>query len=403
MPVPINHTVLLQPLRAESGRQRSIRDARKALETRGLWGPNQQMGNRWPVGCVALEITQRCNLDCDVCYLSRHAETVRDIPLPLLLERIDAIRHHFGDGTNVQVTGGEPTVRNPEVLLEVVRRIYELGMRPTLMTNGVLLNRSWLNALVRAGLADIAFHVDTTQNRSGYDTEEALNRVRRRYIDLVSDFPIAVYFNTTVWAGNVHQLPGLVRFFIKHATVVRIASFQLQADTGRGRLKKRHPTVTQDAVKHQIERGTGTPLNFDNLLVGNPKCSRTAICMIVNGRVHDALDDSQLVGRVQAATPRIPWIRVRPLQTAVFLLRQMLRHPQLSGTMIRWASTKFASMKWDLLKSRGHLEVQSYLIHGFMDSDYLDPDRLATCAFKTMTPNGPVSMCLFNAGRDSSF
>ena len=403
MPKQINHMGLRQPLRVESGRQRSMRDARKALQTRGLWGHNQQMGNRWPVGCVALEITQRCNLDCDVCYLSSHAETVVDIPVPVLFERIDAIRHHFGDGTNVQVTGGEPTVREPEVLLKVVRRIYDLGMRPTLMTNGILLNRSWLSALVQAGLTDIAFHVDTTQKRSGYETEDALNRVRRRYIDMASDLPIAVYFNTTVWAGNIRQLPGLVRFFVKHAKVVRIASFQLQADTGRGRLERRHPNVTQDTVKHQIEKGAGTSLNFDNLLVGNPKCSRTAICMIANGRVYDALDDPQLVGRIQTDTPRIPWIRARPMQTAVFLLRRMLRQPQLRGAIMRWASTKFAAMKWDLLKSRGHLEVQSYLVHGFMDSDHLDPDRLATCAFKTMTPKGPVSMCLFNAGRDSFF
>ena len=46
------------------------------MQTMGLWGPNQLMGHRWPVGCIALEITQRCNLDCSVCYLSPYAEKV---------------------------------------------------------------------------------------------------------------------------------------------------------------------------------------------------------------------------------------------------------------------------------------------------------------------------------------
>ena len=246
------------------------------MQTMGLWGPNQLMGHRWPVGCIALEITQRCNLDCSVCYLSPNAETVGELALKNLLDRIDAVHRYFGPGTNVQITGGEPTVRKSRDLLKIVGRISDLGMHPTLMTNGIRLNRPLLKALVRAGLADIAFHVDTTQQRNGYDTEKALNAVRRRYIAMASNLPIAVYFNTTVWRGNMHQIPGIVNFFTANAAIVRIASFQLQADTGRGRMGKRHRAITQTAVIKQIAKGAGIPLNFDNLLVGNPRCSRTS-------------------------------------------------------------------------------------------------------------------------------
>ena len=55
--------------------------ARDAMQRSGCAGPGQQMGSRWPIGCVALEITQRCNLDCTLCYLSENSESVRDIPL----------------------------------------------------------------------------------------------------------------------------------------------------------------------------------------------------------------------------------------------------------------------------------------------------------------------------------
>ncbi|MGQ0591164.1 MAG: hypothetical protein ACT4QB_00555, partial [Gammaproteobacteria bacterium] len=50
------------------------------LEEAGCYGPGQIGGRRWPIGCVSLEVTQRCNLDCSLCYLSEHSEAVRDIP-----------------------------------------------------------------------------------------------------------------------------------------------------------------------------------------------------------------------------------------------------------------------------------------------------------------------------------
>lgn len=46
----------------------------------GQWTPSQALGRRYPIGCVALEITQRCNLDCTLCYLSENAEAVKDTP-----------------------------------------------------------------------------------------------------------------------------------------------------------------------------------------------------------------------------------------------------------------------------------------------------------------------------------
>ena len=98
-------------------------------------------GRRWPIGYVALEVTQRCNLDCTACYLSEHSEAVKDIPLEELFRRIDLIFDHYGPHTNVQVTGGEPTLRNREELVAIVRKVSRKGMRPALVTNGIRAKR----------------------------------------------------------------------------------------------------------------------------------------------------------------------------------------------------------------------------------------------------------------------
>src|SRR4030088_459428 len=112
-----------------------IRGRRRMVET-GQWDGAQCMGRRWPIGCVALEITQRCNLDCTACYLTDHSEAVKDIPLEEVFRRIDLIFDHYGPHTNVQVTGGDPTLRRREELVAIVRRISQKGMRPALFTNG---------------------------------------------------------------------------------------------------------------------------------------------------------------------------------------------------------------------------------------------------------------------------
>lgn len=365
----------------------------------GIWDKNQQMGNRWPVGCIALEITQRCNLNCIACYLCESAESIKDPPLEEIFSRIDQIYRYYGRKTNIQVTGGEPTLRVTTELLAIVRRVQERDMHATLMTNGIQINRPLLVDLVKTGLTDIAFHVDTTQQRKGYSSETALNPIRRRYIELTRGLPLTVYFNTTVYKDNFHEIPALVRFFRRQADTVRIAAFQLQADTGRGILGKRDVGITQQAVLEQIKTGAGTSVNFNNLIIGNPRCNRCGICLAVNGNLYDLLDDPRLVKRIHAATPHIAWLRNRPRATIGLLLRWLARHPSYLLPVGLWGLRKLWSFKKDLLVAGGRIHALAFLVHGFMDAEALDCERVQSCAFKTMTVTGPVCMCVYNADR----
>ena len=180
----------------------SLREARARISAAGQWTPSQALGRRFPIGCVALEITQRCNLDCTLCYLSENAEAVKDTPLDELHRRIEDVFTRYGSHTDVQVTGGEPTLRKSSDLVEIVRHIADRRMRPALFTNGIRAKRDLLAELSAAGLVDVAFHVDLTQERRGYDTEGALNEIRKVYIDRARGLPLNVIFNTSVFAVN---------------------------------------------------------------------------------------------------------------------------------------------------------------------------------------------------------
>ena len=374
--------------------------ARRRMESTGQWRKGQPMGRRFAVGCVALEITQRCNLDCSLCYLSENSEAVLDLPLAEVLRRIELIHAFYGRNCDVQVTGGDPTLRRRDELVAIVRRIAALGMRPTLMTNGIRATRPLLAELAQAGLVDVAFHVDDTQQRKGYADEPALNALRREYIERASGLGIAIMFNTTVHGGNFEHVPVLARFFVEQADAVRLASFQLQAETGRGRGGARPAQITPEGVARQIEQGVDTRLSFETP-VGHRRCNRYAAALVAAGRAHDLLDDPALVGDVLEAAADLVDDRRSPARALRRHARWAAMQPWLWRRGLGWATRKLWAMRGDLLRSRGRVNKLSFLIHNFMDACALERDRIEACVFMAMTAQGPVSMCLHNARRDS--
>ena len=247
------------------------------MKSVGQYLKGQAAGRRWSIGCVSLEITQRCNLDCTLCYLSDVSEAVKDTPLWEIFRRIDMIYRHYGPGTDIQISGGDPTLRNRAELVKIVKHIRQYDMQCSLFTNGILATRDLLTELAAAGLTDVAFHVDLTQERKGYATEVSLNEVRLKYIERARGLGVNIFFNTTVHAGNFQEIPQLVQFFIKHAGDIDLASFQIQADTGRGVLRERGFFITQKTVMDQINAGAGIKINYDIPMIGHPKCNKIAV------------------------------------------------------------------------------------------------------------------------------
>src|SRR5262245_51243722 len=372
---------------------------RLRLRRAGAWAPNQIAGRRWAIGCVSLELTQRCNLDCTLCYLSEHAEVVRDPPLEELYRRIALIHEQFGPATDIQLSGGEPTLRRREDLVALAARIRALGMRSSLFTNGIRATRALLTELAAAGLSDVAFHVDTTQRRKGYASEAALNALRDEYIARARGLPLAVFFNTTVHDGNLHEVPMLAAYFAGRADVVRMASFQLQAKTGRGVLGARE-AVSPEGVAEHIQAGLGAALSFDAFRVGHPRCNRYATALIVGGRAHDAFFDRDFAVDFMRRTAGMRIDRVTPLAGLRSLLRAACTSPPLALRTAAWLGRILWRAKWDLLRARGRVGKLSFFIHNFMDARRLESERIDSCVFMAATAQGPMSMCTYNARRD---
>jgi uncharacterized radical SAM superfamily Fe-S cluster-containing enzyme len=347
-----------------------------------------------------VEITQRCNLDCTLCYLSEHAQALLDPPLDALLARIDAIADRYGPGTDVQISGGDPTLRPLPDLLAIVRHLRSRGLRGALLTNGIRATRPLLAALAEAGLADVAFHVDLTQQRKGFTAEADLDRVREDYLERARGLGLQVFFNTTVFDGNLDEVPHLVRFFVRHADLVRFASFQIGADTGRG-VHGRHGRVTQAAVIDAIQRGAGAPLAFDTFVPGHPRCNRAAMALVVAGRCIDLLDDPVLAQAALARTVDVEARRDRPWRTAAAFGVALARQVDLWPRAARWVGRAVRRSMAPRVARGARIGKLTFFVHGFMDANALEQERLDTCVFAAATPAGFMPMCEFNARRDA--
>ena len=362
---------------------------------------NQVLGRLQTIGCVAVEITQKCNLDCTLCYLSEHSQAVQDIPIEEVYRRLDDVVKHFGKGAHVQITGGDPTLRKHTELIEIVRYARNIGLYPALFTNGIAATAELLKTLAAAGLCDVAFHVDTTQKRQGFADEIGLNAIREEYIQRARGTGLNVIFNTTVHKDNFAEIPALVEFFKSHADVVGLASFQLQAETGRGEWGSRDVIISQKTVQRQLESGLQQELPWDVMQVGHSECHNYLPMMIVNDRAFPLADDKVFFADFIRDFSDINWDRHdHPLKLIGSFLWATLLRPVWWPRLLKRLAKYVRSMGLDFIKARGRAHKLTFFVQNFMDASALNMERVHACSFMVMTAQGPVSMCEHNARRD---
>ena len=109
-------------------------------------------------------------------------------------------------------------------------------------------------------------------------------------------FLLCRVFNTTIFTENIHELPSIVTFFRDHADVIGLASFNLQAETGRGELGSREALVSLASVKKVVESVAKKPLPWDAVRVGHQNCHTYLPTLVVNKGLYPVVEDAALVG-----------------------------------------------------------------------------------------------------------
>ena len=208
--------------------------------------------------CVLLELTNRCNLSCPVCFASAGEQTPHDLSVEEIGKQYDLLMEHGGP-FNIQLSGDEPTLR------EDLDKIIALGKEKgftffQLNTNGVRIAEEvgYAEHLAKAGVSVVFLQFDGLDDEI-YQTLRgaALTGTKLRAIENCKAAGLPVVLVPTVAPGvNDHALGDILRFALAHAPHVRGVHIQPISYFGRCGLEVPEKRLTIPAVLRRIEEQT---------------------------------------------------------------------------------------------------------------------------------------------------
>ena len=118
---------------------------------------------RKPAGLAIVEITERCNLTCPMCY-AYSSPSERDYSLEEIEMRLDQLIAVEGKGISIQLSGGEPSVRKD--LDKIAALVKSKGFEHIeMVSNGIRLAREadFAEKLVQWGFTSVYLQFDSTR------------------------------------------------------------------------------------------------------------------------------------------------------------------------------------------------------------------------------------------------
>ncbi len=254
-----------------------IADARKAEKgcpyDCGLCEAHERRGC-----CVLLEVTGRCNLCCPVCFAGAGEAGSRDVPMEELERRMDYLMAHGGP-FNLQISGGEPTVRND--LPEIIRMGKEKGFTFfQLNTNGLRLAEEpgYAETLKEAGLSCVFLQFDGVDD-AVYEVlrDRALWRKKQAAIDACERAGLGVILVPVVTPGvNEDQVGKILSYAVSRMPVVRGVHFQPISYFGRCLKAQGSYRITIPRLLSLMEEQTKGQMRASHFTGGNatnPYCT----------------------------------------------------------------------------------------------------------------------------------
>ncbi|MFK5954366.1 MAG: radical SAM protein [Desulfobacterium sp.] len=186
--------------------------------------------------CTALlEITWRCNLHCPVCFADSGG-SVADPEMHQIKTWYEQIKQQTGGGCNIQLSGGEPTVRDD--LPDIIRMGKDMGFPfIQLNTNGLRLaeDKNFVKQLKQSGLDSVFLQFDGVDDSVHFKLRgKILQGIKERAIVNCSEQGLGMVLVPTLVPGvNDHQVGDIIRFGLARSPHVRGVHFQPVSYFGR--------------------------------------------------------------------------------------------------------------------------------------------------------------------------
>jgi hypothetical protein len=349
--------------------------------------------------CTALiEVTQRCNLRCRFCFADAGNNPGADPALEDLKKQFDRLFASAGP-CNVQLSGGEPTLRDdlPEIVILGRSEGFPFIQ---IDTNGLRLSEdpSYVKALKAAGLASVFLQFDGMDDNVYRKLRgRELLREKRLAIEHCAENGMGVVLVPTLVPGvNTDQIGAIIEFALQELPAVRGVHFQPVSYFGR------YPSppgdedrITIPEVITEIETQTGGRLGARHF---KPPGCENALCSFHGNFV------------LQPDGELSPWTRCqsdecccKPVEAAEgaaksrrFVTQFWSRPKEEQSSSVKGSAPSLGA--WDdfLIRARTHSLCVSGM--AFQDAWTLDLDRLRDCCIHTVHPDGRlIPFCAYNA------
>jgi len=367
---------------------------------------------RKPAGLAILEITERCNLTCPMCY-AYSSPAGRDYSLEEIEKRLDQLIAVEGKGISLQLSGGEPSVRKDlNVIAAMVKRKGFAHLE--MVSNGIRLARDpdFAEKLVEWGFTSVYLQFDSTRPDDIVTLRgEDLWEVRVKAIAALERVKLPSTLAVSLYDGlNTDQIAQSIHFAWEHPDTVCAIAFQAATPFGRFEVNPReavdnnsdgHVSVQSKPRKLRmpdilqlIEEQTGISQDlFFPVGEGSPLCNAFTLLKYTKHGYRPIAPNFTLQEFMEVMGPR-------PNMTLRMLTRgraAVLPHIVSNiGGSLKLVKTLWPHIGADpsFLTNRKTLTL---FVKPFMDESDIDMSRIERCCFHNASPRGIMSFCALNA------
>jgi molybdenum cofactor biosynthesis enzyme MoaA len=177
---------------------------------------------RMPLYEVRLSVDGRCNYSCIYCGPFADGKKALGYGSITFEQTENVGRLVSRYGFHVQITGGEPSVRDD--LDEIVFALDRSGVEDIgLSTNGSRINEEYMTRMIRNGLKEVHFHIPSLDQET-YERTVGNPKKVGEVIDLslYSKGQIKVEYNTPVTPVNISTLGDLLDFCLNNSINIKL-------------------------------------------------------------------------------------------------------------------------------------------------------------------------------------
>jgi len=361
---------------------------------------------RKPAGLAIIEVTERCNLTCPMCY-AYSSPSERDYSLEEIETRLDQLIEVEGKGISLQISGGEPSVRKD--LDQIAAMVKRKGFgQLEMVSNGIRLAREpeFAQKLVDWGFTSVYLQFDSTRPEDIIKLRaEDLWDVRVKAIAALERVHLPSTLAVSLYDGlNTDQIQQVISFAWQHPDTVCAIAFQAATPFGRfqvdntdeGEPKEQPPLrkLRMPEILKLIEEQAGVSQDlFFPVGEGSPLCNTFSLLKHTKDGYKPIAPNFTLKEFMDVIGPR-PNMTLRMLTRGrAAILPQLVSN---IGGSLKLMKTLWPHVGTDpsFWTSRKTLTL---FVKPFMDESDIDMSRIERCCFHNASPRGVMSFCALNA------